>query len=83
MTNPQHPTLVIANEFAEVGIRKVSTGNGVRLEIRSNRLGRAVLLDAVQLESLTWQEPSLFSDLLCDPFGPPAPSPAGAEGPGR
>lgn len=83
MTTPQQPALVIANEFAEVEVRKVAAGNGVRLEIRSNRLGRVVRLDAVQLESLTWQEPSLFSDLLCDPFGPPEPSPAGANGSGR
>lgn len=69
-TNHQ-PALVIANEFAEVEVRKVATGNGARLEIRSNRLGRALLLDAVQLESLTWQEPALFSELLHDPFGPP------------
>jgi len=74
------PGSVIANEFAEVTVRRVPTHNGVRLEIRSARLGRSILLDAVQLESLTWQDPALFSELLVDPFGPspsaPSPSPS-------
>lgn len=60
----------IANEFAEVAVRRVLTHNGARLEIRSARLGRSIRLDALQLESLTWQKPGLFSDLLVDPFGP-------------
>jgi hypothetical protein len=66
--------LLIANEFAEVTVQKVHTHNGVRLEVRSPRLGRSILLDALQLESLTWQEPALFSALLDEPFGP-APTP--------
>lgn len=76
-------TLVIANEFAEVMVQRVETGNGTRLEIRSSRLGRAVQLDAVALEALTWAEPSVFSELLADPFGPSpevSSDPAGAEG---
>lgn len=64
--------LVVANEFAEISVRRVLTRNGLRLEIRSPRLGRRVLLDALELEALTWQAPSLFSDLLADPFGPVA-----------
>lgn len=72
------PPLVIANEFAEVMVARVGTGNGVRLEVRSTRLGRSVTLDALALEALTWQEPSLFSDLLAEPFGPP---PTGASAP--
>ncbi len=63
--------LVIANEFAEVTIRRVATHNGTRLEVRSPRLGRSIRLDPLQLESLTWQEPDAFSALLVDPFGPP------------
>lgn len=65
-------TVVVANEFAEVTVRRVGTGNGVRLEICSPRLGRSIALDPLQLECLTWQEPAVFSDLLRDPFGPPA-----------
>ncbi len=68
--------LVVANEFAEVQVRRVSTRNGVRLEVRSPRLGRSVLLDALELEALTWQEPALFSELLAEPFGPSGSAPA-------
>jgi hypothetical protein len=68
--------LVVANEFAEVQVRRVSTRNGVRLEVRSPRLGRCVLLDALELEALTWQEPALFSELLAEPFGPSGSTPA-------
>lgn len=80
MTVPPEPGLLIANEFAEVEIRRVLTHNGTRLEIRSPRLSRALHLDAMQLESLTWQEPELFSQLLQDPFGPPSPPPDGGAG---
>ncbi len=62
--------VLIANEFAEVRVRRVSTHNGVRLEISSPRLGHAIRLDPLQLECLTWQEPDVFSGLLIDPFGP-------------
>lgn len=62
--------LTVANEFAEVTVRRVRTRNGVRLEVRSPRLGRSILLDALELEALTWQEPRLFSELLLEPFGP-------------
>jgi hypothetical protein len=59
----------VVNEFALVRVRKVLTGNGVRLEIESPRLGRSVRLDAIALESLTWQPPETFSRLLEHPFG--------------
>ncbi|MHB8219845.1 MAG: dihydrodiol dehydrogenase [Acidimicrobiales bacterium] len=68
--------LVVANEFAEVRLRRVSTHNGIRLEIESTRLQTAIRLDALQLEALTWQEPSMFSDLLVEPFGPPPGAPS-------
>jgi len=64
------PCLLVANEFAEVTVRRVQTGNGVRLEIGSPRLGRRILLDPLQLESLTWQDATVFSELLDEPFGP-------------
>jgi len=60
----------IANEFASVTVRKVATRNGARLEIVSNGLGRSIRLDALQLESLTWQRPELFSALLATPLEP-------------
>ena len=48
----------------------VETGNGVRLRIESPRLGRAIDLDPLELETLTWQSHDLFTGLLADPYGP-------------
>ncbi|KIQ08070.1 hypothetical protein RU01_21700 [Rhodococcus sp. MEB064] len=56
--------MVIANEFADVVVRKVATRNGVRLDIWSPRRGTRVMLDAVALDCLSFQEPSLISELL-------------------
>jgi hypothetical protein len=60
----EEPVLVVVNEFADVRIRRVHTRNGQRLEITSPRRGTTVLLDAVELDCLTWQPPETFSDLL-------------------
>ncbi|MCW2950990.1 MAG: dihydrodiol dehydrogenase [Conexibacter sp.] len=62
--------LVIANEFTSVRVRKVRTRNGERLEIQSPKAGHTILLDALELEALSWQEPGLFSTWLETPFGP-------------
>lgn len=56
--------LLIANEFAEVRVRRVLTRNGVRLEISSPRTATAVRLDPMELEVLTRQAPEFFTDLL-------------------
>ncbi len=68
---PKYPTdggndgpIVIANEFADVVIRKVETRNGMRLDIWSPKRGSRVLLDAVALDCLSFQEPELISQLL-------------------
>lgn len=61
---------ILANEFAEVRVSLVRTKNGVRLRIRNTKGGRSVELCPLELESLTWQSPELFSDLLATPFGP-------------
>ena len=63
-------TLELANEYALVRVRKVQTGNGIRLEIFAPRLGRAIRLCPVELESLTWQSHDTFSAFLETPFGP-------------
>ena len=60
----------IANEFATVLVRKVHTRNGVRLEIFAPKLGYRILLDPLELESLTWQSSETFSKFLETPFGP-------------
>ncbi|WP_256301639.1 hypothetical protein [Haloarchaeobius salinus] len=60
----------LSNEFATVTMRMVDTRNGRRLEIRSPKLGRSIRLDPLELESLTWQDHSVFSEMLETPFGP-------------
>jgi hypothetical protein len=64
--------LELANEFAQVNVRKVATRNGVRLEIVAPKLGRGIRLCPLELESLTWQSPDTFSGFLSTPFGPEA-----------
>lgn len=60
----------IANEFAVVTVRKVETNAGERLELEAPKKDSKIRLDAVALESLTWQDSDLFSELLEDPHGP-------------
>ena len=60
----------LANEYAIVQVRRVTTGQGVRLEIAAPRLGSRIRLDPLELETLTWQSHELFSQLLRTPFGP-------------
>lgn len=56
--------IVIANEFADVVVRKVATRNGMRLELWSPRRGTCVRYDAVALEVLSYQEPEFITKLL-------------------
>ncbi len=56
--------IVIANEFADVVVRKVSTRNGMRLELWSPRRGTCVRFDAVALDVLSYQEPEFITQLL-------------------
>lgn len=63
-------TWVLANEFAEVHVSLVRTQNGVRLRIRNAKGGQSVELCPLELESLTWQPPEVFSGFLATPFGP-------------
>jgi hypothetical protein len=59
----------VSNEFATVHIQRVETRNGARLRITSARLGSSIDLDALSLESLTWQPLETFSKFLAKPFG--------------
>ena len=54
----------ISNESAVALVRKVRTRNGVRLEIYSPETDRRVYLDPLLLESLAWQTPETFSNIL-------------------
>jgi hypothetical protein len=65
----------IANEFARVWVRKVHTRNGMRLEISAPRVGSRVQLDAVLLESLTWQTDETLGQFLTTPFEARTPDP--------
>ncbi|WP_199824031.1 hypothetical protein [Streptomyces sp. NBRC 109706] len=56
--------VVIANEFADVVVRKVQTRNGTRLEIWSPRRNTCVRYDAVALDCLSYQEPEFITGLL-------------------
>lgn len=67
-------TIELGNEFASVCVRKIWTRNGARLEISSPRLGHRIQLDALALESLTWQTMETFTRFLETPFGPLEPS---------
>jgi hypothetical protein len=58
------PPIQISNEFADIRLRKVYTRNGQRLEIEAHRRGYRILLDAIELESLTWQTAETFSGFL-------------------
>ena len=81
MATDQHgdDVIQIANEFAHIRVRKVYTRNGERLEISAPRRGYRILLDALELESLTWQTSKTFSEFLAASVGddgqeePPAP----------
>lgn len=67
---PDDPVIQIANEFTTARVRKVLTRNGERLEVHSPKLGTTILLDPLELESLTWQTTETFSRMLEDPYGP-------------
>ena len=59
----------LSNEFATVVVKKVYTRNGSRLLITSPGLGSSISVDALALESLTWQGMHVFSKFLEKPFG--------------
>ena len=84
---PEH-VIKLGNEFTEVVVERVRTGNGARLRIRVPSSGAQILLCPLELEALAWQDHDLFSRLLATPNGPehdasapedaaqrPAPSP--------
>jgi hypothetical protein len=62
--------IVIANEFAAVAVRRITTRNGERLQIRSIERGRMIQLDAIALEALTWSSVLEVGRGLEMPFGP-------------
>ena len=57
----------IENYSARALVRKARTHNGARLEIHSPQAGSRVLLDALLLESLSWQSPKELAEGLDSP----------------
>jgi hypothetical protein len=57
----------IGNKSATAFVRKVRTRNGVRLEIYSPKVDKRVYLDPLLIESLAWQTPETFLNILDDP----------------
>ncbi|MFL6558940.1 MAG: hypothetical protein ACJ8MO_22830 [Bacillus sp. (in: firmicutes)] len=66
----KEPEIRISNEFASIIVRKVRTRNGERLEIESPGLDLRIRLDALQVESIVWQDREFFSQLLANPLEP-------------
>ena len=59
----------IANEFTTIHVRKIRTKNGEMLEIESHKSDAKIILDAMQLESLTLLKPEHFSKFFEIHFG--------------
>lgn len=51
---------------SDIRISKVSTPKGERLEIASPELGTRIRLDALDLESITWQDTTAFEEVAND-----------------
>ena len=73
--DPEH-VIRLGNEFTEVVVDRVRTGNGVRLRIRVPSSGAEIMLCPLELEALAWQDHELFSRLLASPNGPESGPPA-------
>jgi hypothetical protein len=65
--------LMVANEFAEVQVRRVDTRNGSRLLITAPRTGRWISLDALEVEALTRQNTRTLTAMVADTDGPLLP----------
>jgi hypothetical protein len=65
--------LTVANEFAEVEVRRVDTRNGSRLLISAPKTGRSISLDALELEALTWQNARTLAAMVGNSGAPLVP----------
>ncbi|HTQ17517.1 dihydrodiol dehydrogenase [Mycobacterium sp.] len=71
--------LTVANEFAEVQVRRVDTRNGSRLLITSPRTGQWISLDALEVEALTRQNTRTLTAMVANSYGPLLPDPEDAQ----
>jgi hypothetical protein len=65
--------LTVANEFAEVQVRRVDTRNGSRLLITATRTGQWISLDALEVEALTRQNTRTLTAMVGTSHGPLLP----------
>ena len=68
--------ITIANEFAEVQVRRIDTRNGSRLLITSPRTGQSISLDALEVEALTRQNARTLTAMVGNSIGPLLPDEA-------
>jgi len=71
--------LTVANEFAEVQVRRVDTRNGSRLLISAPRTGQWISLDALEVEALTRQNTRTLTAMVGNAYGPLLPDEPGEE----
>ena len=71
--------LTVANEFAEVQVRRVDTRNGSRLLVSAPRTGQWISLDALEVEALTRQNTRTLTAMVGNSYGPLLPDEPGAE----
>jgi len=57
-------THTITDEYTTVNVRKIFTPAGERVELEAPNVGRSIRLDAMELETLSWQEPETFVQFL-------------------
>ena len=65
--------LTVANEFAEVVVRRVDTRNGSRLLICAPKSGAWISLDALEVEALTRQNARTLSAMVGNTHAPLLP----------
>jgi len=57
-------TETVSDEYTTMEFRKIFTPAGERLEIEAPEIGRSIRLDAMELESLSWQDQETFLSFL-------------------
>jgi hypothetical protein len=69
--------LTVANEFAEIVVRRVDTRNGSRLLICAPKSGRWISLDALEVEALTRQNARTLAAMVGNASGALLPDDGG------
>ena len=65
--------LRVANEFADVVVRRVDTRNGSRLLICAPKSGQWISLDALEVEALTRQNARTLAAMVANTHSPLLP----------